>query len=225
MRYLVASVFGFFLASLLLFTSIARANPITYGVAFPLNTIGSGEVTGTITTDGAVGSLSISDIISWNLNVAIGSDIASIVSGTSYVTNLPVSPLCSSCVQAPAPLSATASQLMFNFSAGTPTSFVGPPFLNFENNGTSTFVVFIAGPAGGQVVAMIDLTPANPGHNSVAAIQYPLFGELLIGTVGLSPAISAVPEPSTWAMMILGFAGLGFMAYRRRNKPAMLRVA
>jgi hypothetical protein len=30
--------------------------------------------------------------------------------------------------------------------------------------------------------------------------------------------ISAVPEPSTWAMMILGFAGVGFMAYRRRNQ-------
>ncbi len=27
-----------------------------------------------------------------------------------------------------------------------------------------------------------------------------------------------VPEPSTWAMMILGFAGVGFMAYRRRNR-------
>ena len=26
---------------------------------------------------------------------------------------------------------------------------------------------------------------------------------------------SAVPEPSTWAMMLLGFAGVGFMAYRR----------
>lgn len=24
---------------------------------------------------------------------------------------------------------------------------------------------------------------------------------------------AAVPEPSTWAMMILGFAGVGFMAY------------
>jgi hypothetical protein len=23
------------------------------------------------------------------------------------------------------------------------------------------------------------------------------------------------PEPSTWAMMILGFAGVGFMAYRQ----------
>jgi hypothetical protein len=29
--------------------------------------------------------------------------------------------------------------------------------------------------------------------------------------------VSAVPEPSTWAMMILGFAGIGFMAYRRKN--------
>jgi hypothetical protein len=26
---------------------------------------------------------------------------------------------------------------------------------------------------------------------------------------------SAVPEPSTWAMMLLGFAGLGFAGYRR----------
>ena len=30
-----------------------------------------------------------------------------------------------------------------------------------------------------------------------------------------------VPEPSTWAMMILGFAGIGFMAYRRSSKPAV----
>jgi hypothetical protein len=33
---------------------------------------------------------------------------------------------------------------------------------------------------------------------------------------------SAVPEPSTWAMMILGFAGIGFMAYRRKSKPAVM---
>jgi hypothetical protein len=32
----------------------------------------------------------------------------------------------------------------------------------------------------------------------------------------------AVPEPSTWAMMILGFAGIGFMAYRRKAKPALM---
>jgi hypothetical protein len=32
----------------------------------------------------------------------------------------------------------------------------------------------------------------------------------------LSPRAGAVP---IWAMMILGFAGIGFMAYRRRSKP------
>lgn len=37
--------------------------------------------------------------------------------------------------------------------------------------------------------------------------------------------LSAVPEPSTWAMMILGFFGVGYMAYRRRNQNASLRVA
>ncbi|WP_084030971.1 choice-of-anchor K domain-containing protein [Bradyrhizobium paxllaeri] len=29
-----------------------------------------------------------------------------------------------------------------------------------------------------------------------------------------------VPEPSTWAMMILGFAGVGFMAYRRKRSSS-----
>jgi hypothetical protein len=32
----------------------------------------------------------------------------------------------------------------------------------------------------------------------------------------------AVPELSTWAMMILGFAGIGFMAYRRKSRPALM---
>jgi hypothetical protein len=35
-------------------------------------------------------------------------------------------------------------------------------------------------------------------------------------------SVAAVPEPSTWAMMILGFAGVGFMAYRRKSNPALM---
>jgi hypothetical protein len=31
-----------------------------------------------------------------------------------------------------------------------------------------------------------------------------------------------VPEPSTWAMMLLGFAGLGYVGYRARSKGAAL---
>jgi cbb3-type cytochrome oxidase subunit 3 len=32
--------------------------------------------------------------------------------------------------------------------------------------------------------------------------------------------VSPVPEASTWAMMILGFLGVGFVAYRRKDKAA-----
>ena len=34
--------------------------------------------------------------------------------------------------------------------------------------------------------------------------------------------VNAVPEPAAWTMMILGFAGVGFMAYRRKSKPALM---
>jgi PEP-CTERM motif len=42
------------------------------------------------------------------------------------------------------------------------------------------------------------------------------------GTANVFQVASAVPEPSTWAMLLLGFAGLGFMAYRRQSKPALM---
>jgi hypothetical protein len=38
--------------------------------------------------------------------------------------------------------------------------------------------------------------------------------------------ISAVPEPSTWAMMILGFLGLGFFGYRKsKHSGPAFRIA
>jgi hypothetical protein len=37
----------------------------------------------------------------------------------------------------------------------------------------------------------------------------------------VTPPPAAVPEPSTWAMMALGFAGLGFMGWRSRKTSAV----
>jgi hypothetical protein len=42
-------------------------------------------------------------------------------------------------------------------------------------------------------------------------------------TFSATTVVAGVPEPSTWAMMILGFVGLGFMAYRRKDKPTGFR--
>ncbi len=36
--------------------------------------------------------------------------------------------------------------------------------------------------------------------------------------------VTPVPEPSTWAMMILGFMGVGLMTYRKKNQN-MARIA
>lgn len=67
---------------------------------------------------------------------------------------------------------------------------------------------------------------------SLQSISGPFANEQLFAIFGPQAALSspafltldtvaAVPEPSTWAMMILGFAGVGFMAYRRRQSAAL----
>ncbi len=51
-----------------------------------------------------------------------------------------------------------------------------------------------------------------------------LSGKYSLGAPSLH-AVGAVPEPSTWAMMILGFCGLGFLAYRKRSQASSLPAA
>lgn len=51
------------------------------------------------------------------------------------------------------------------------------------------------------------------GINYVDAPSFLAFDSFSVTNV-----TSAVPEPSTWAMMILGFCGVGFMAYRKKQQ-------
>ena len=44
--------------------------------------------------------------------------------------------------------------------------------------------------------------------------RYEVGGSFLVGT---SAAVSGVPEASTWTMMLLGFCGLGFLAFRKAH--------
>ena len=45
------------------------------------------------------------------------------------------------------------------------------------------------------------------------------------GLVGTEAAAGVIPEPSTWAMIMLGFAGLGLMGYRSKREGAAVRTA
>src|SRR5665213_266136 len=48
------------------------------------------------------------------------------------------------------------------------------------------------------------------------------FDNVSFGAAPARDQVGSVPEPSTWAMMILGFAGIGFVAYRRKSKPVLM---
>ncbi len=51
----------------------------------------------------------------------------------------------------------------------------------------------------------------------------PADGSFVFQNITLTDDVTAaVPEPSTWAMMVLGFAGLGFMTYRRKSQKGGL---
>jgi hypothetical protein len=67
--------------------------------------------------------------------------------------------------------------------------------------GTGTFVLSLPGITANSIITSVGFE----------------FGTDPDGFIAAAPA---VPEASTWAMMILGFAGIGFMAYRRRDRPS-----
>ncbi len=116
------------------------------------------------------------------------------------------------------PLTVTFNQAIQNFSIQILNALEGDYEL-FDNAGNTSF--FTLGATGstiatkgfaatGTVVSIAYLTSRT---NFDFAIDNITFNEPLAG---------AVPEPSTWAMMILGFAGIGVMAYRRKSKPALM---
>jgi hypothetical protein len=50
------------------------------------------------------------------------------------------------------------------------------------------------------------------------------FDRIQVGNISAPEVAIAhpVPEPSTWAMMLLGFAGIGFIAYRGKSKATLI---
>jgi hypothetical protein len=94
--------------------------------------------------------------------------------------------------------------------------FPNPPFVDFAGISFSTVfsgdfnLYYDAGNANNWVLASVN----NPDGFTDG-----------LNKINLQvTAVAAVPEPSTWAMMILGFLGVGFVSFRRKS-GANLRLA
>jgi hypothetical protein len=73
---------------------------------------------------------------------------------------------------------------------------------------------------GGCDQQQIDAFNKASNHRCSACYIGRDFGAINFATNGVPP-VTAVPEPSTWAMMLIGFAGLGFAFHRSRRKVSM----
>lgn len=130
-------------------------------------------------------------------------------------------------------------------SSITLTSTAGQPIYGFEGDGIDTYIsgsnlkdttgyggplayftnINAATTSGTVVFGTSGLASLNGGGNcsgnSICSTYFSLEEAVTLNTV----AVNGVPEPSTWAMMMLGFVGVGFMAYRRKERLPALRLS
>ena len=92
-------------------------------------------------------------------------------------------------------------------------------FYGVFNNEYDTFSQDFKSTPGDDYVLKFSFTSISGLMSTVAtslAAPAPNTGALLVTTSGLG--LPPVPEPSTWAMMLIGLAGLGLVGHRRRAK-------
>lgn len=107
------------------------------------------------------------------------------------------------------------------YLAGNPDGGVPTKRLNVSVGGVSASETYTTTPPGfgPWVLEELDFTVATTGPIKLSFVSADPSGPY--GPVIGGVEISAVPEPSTWAMMILGFLGVGLVAYRRKSGPAL----
>jgi hypothetical protein len=174
----------------LAFTGTAAAD-IVYHLNLP---VAGGSVTGTITTDGATGTLFTSDIVAFDLKLNDGTATATLMNGVNgglvFVSG--------------GSLSATATDLMFNFNtSGTFVNFFTSPgcrpIWTLRTTGGSA-----CNSVSGTVSSVQATSSTGPATMSEIGA-----GNVVIGTT------TVIPEPGSVGLMVAGLFSLIGLGKRR----------
>ena len=184
--------------------SQAHAATVVYNIISPPNLFVSGTLSGTITTDGNTGVLSVSDIISWDIvqsadTVHFGSTLDPSNSMVSLTGTA---------------LTANATGLFFNFGATD-----------------NSLLEFFTPPGTGNNLQFCDATTPCLNQNSAQTFSDIVYVFVAPGegaTSGSSPqvdtteiaaaTVGATPLPAALPLFATGIGGLGLLGWRRKRK-------
>jgi hypothetical protein len=173
-------------------------------------------------TNAQGGSNTGADLLGLNYNLA---QVTWISGNPSPFTGAPTDPFATN------PLSVQGDSTISFFHISGSYSSATPVTGNLTHDDGATLIIggttYVSSP--GEV--FIDTSP----EFTVASAPSPVGFDLYYVEANGAPAVldlnlsggnlaGPIPEPSTWAMMILGFFGVGLIAYRRKSKPE-LRLA
>jgi hypothetical protein len=173
--------------------AMAPANATVYNVN---ETIGLGAVIGTITTDGATGTISPSDFTAWGLQL-VGLGVTTIITSADMGAKAWGQGV---------DITADATHVSFNFSGND------GGFLVFQDGMGSGNTYWCVNSTNGGCLQSESVVPQNFGDPSA---QFAIRSGVQV------IASAAAPEPATWALMILGFAGLGYAGFRQSRTRAV----
>jgi PEP-CTERM motif len=212
------------------FSSAARADFIVdltpIGQNLNLSDTSKGISAGTIftgTVNGYAGSL-IDMTANVTVNTASGdASINAIKSGNSYPN--PITELTFT------PVSGTFNEFSFRGSLATNnvpetlyvtvTDTTNQTF-DFEITSKGDFSqVGITAIPTNEIIKEVTITGYDPTGNNLATSSLADIKQVGFGYESVTPS---VPEASTWAMMLMGFGSVGFLAYRRKSFTRAIRL-
>jgi len=125
-------------------------------------------------------------------------------------------------------LTTTTGNVYLNLISGTPSgdafqSLVFTYSIDGSTPVVETFATVAAADAffSGNPINLGDLTAGTQTLD--LSYAFTAMGDAPGYEVTFDTSRAPVPEPSTWAMMMLGFAGLGYASWRRGRKPSLLQ--
>jgi hypothetical protein len=157
------------------------------------------------------------------LNVLAGQNLFITASGSIFCCDANSTPLTGP-ASGPAGNGQTTT-LITNSTGSFIGNYSGPSFaltgVYTDSTGHSIGSIFVIGAGSSTVPFVVPATATELffGIPDALGFEGPS-GYYADNSGSLTVNVSSVPEPATWAMMILGFFGVGFMAYRRKTRLA-----